>query len=283
MKFREVFLLLGAALMAVLFWCVSPDVDKVVLHRQGVASETELPISLPMNEGEPFFVEMDIAPGAGSNFALDIHPDDCVTDLRVNGVRLPYRDYPGYCSWNQGFILDKAEILKHLGKESSRYHIEISMHNNGGLGGVNAVLKASGFLMSLLTVLFFLCVGGILFSVGARFNIDRRLLLVFFLGLLLRVGYTQATFYDERGHDVGGHVHYMKIIAEDHHLPASNECWTCYHPPVYYIASAGVWNLSHWFGGVGSGAGGRRSEGLSGPDRRRAGDRQVHPDAPDLQ
>lgn len=250
MKFREVFLLLGAALMAVLFWCVSPDIDKVVLHRQGVAAETALPISMSMNEGEPFFVEMDIAPGAGSNFMLDIHPDDCVTDLRVNGVRLPYRDYPGYCSWNQGFILDKAEILKHLGKEPTRYHIEISMHNNGGLGGVNAVMKASGFLMSLLTVLFFLCVGGMLFSVGARFNIDRRLILIFFLGLLLRVGYTQATFYDERGHDVGGHVHYMKIIAEDHHIPASNECWTCYHPPVYYIASAGVWNLSNWFGGT---------------------------------
>ena len=83
---------------------------------------------------------------------------------------------------------------------------------------------------------------------GGRFKIDRRLILIFFLGLLLRVGYTQATFFDERGHDTGGHVHYIHLIADFHHIPAANECWTCYHPPVYYVASAGVWTAAEWFG-----------------------------------
>ena len=37
----------------------------------------------------------------------------------------------------------------------------------------------------------------------------------------------------------------MKIIAEQNRIPSSNECWTCYHPPVYFVLSAGVWKVAN--------------------------------------
>ena len=242
---REMFLILGMALFVVLSYAFSPEIKNVVLHRQGVETTTNVPISVPMESGEHFAVDMDVSTGFAKDFYLNVHPDDCVTELIVNGIVFPHTKYPGYCSWNRGFTLDKAEITRILGKESPDYHIQISLKNGAGLGGITAVVNGSGGMLAFFSVMFFLLLGALIFSVGARFKLDRRLLLVFFIGLLLRVGYSQETFYDQRGHDVGGHVHYMQIIAEQNRIPALNECWTCYHPPVYFVMSAGVWKMSN--------------------------------------
>ena len=242
---RELPLILGMTLFVILSYAFNPEIKNVVLHRQGTDSATILPVSVPMASGEDFSVDMDVAAGFVSDFYLKIHPDDCVTDLVVNDVKFPFEHYPGYCSWNQGFILSKAEIVKNLGKDVSNFHIRMSLRNGGGPGGITAVINGGGFWLVVFSVMFFLLLGALVFSIGARFKLKRGVLLVFFIGLLLRVGYTSETFYDQRGHDVGGHVHYMKIIAEENRIPASNECWTCYHPPVYFVLSAGVWKMSN--------------------------------------
>ena len=248
MKFRELVLVLIAALAATLYWLACPVIDNIVLHRDGRDTAMNMPVSLSMDDDENFSIEMNVMAGIGGDFKLDIHPDDCVTRLQVNGIDLPFRDYPGFCNWNQGFVLSKTEIEKHVGEVSSKFHVVLSARNGSGPGGANVELRSESVLMSILTVLFFLCIGGLLFSVGGRLNIDRRLILIFFLGLLLRVGYTQATFYDERGHDTGGHLSYIHLVADFQRIPAANDCWTCYHPPVYYVASAGVWTAAGWLG-----------------------------------
>ena len=104
---RELPLILGMALFVILSYAFSPEIKNVVLHRHGTDSATSLPVSVPMETGEIFSVEMDVSAGFASDFYLDIHPDDCVTNLVVNDVKFPFERYPGYCSWNQGFILNK--------------------------------------------------------------------------------------------------------------------------------------------------------------------------------
>ncbi len=242
---RDLPLILGMALFVLMSYAFNPEIKNVVLHRNGTDLETALPVSIPMASGENFSIDMDVSAGFASDFYLNIHPDDCVIELVVNDVKFPVESYPGYCSWNRGFVLDKAEIVKNLGKEVSDFHVRMSLRNGGGLGGLTAVINGGGFMLGFFTVMFFVLLGALIFSVGSRFNIKRSLLVIFFIGLLLRVGYGQETFYDQRGHDVGGHVHYMKIIAEQNRIPSSNECWTCYHPPVYFVLSAGVWKMAN--------------------------------------
>ena len=246
---REVFLLLGMALFVALSYAFSPEIRHVVLNRHGTDYVEKLPVSVPMERGEVFSVDMDVASNLASDFYLNIHPDDCVTGLLIDGVEIPVKRIPGHCSWNQGFILDKAKIATFLGKDVSDFHIRMTMRNGGGLGGLTAVIQGGGFCLAFFSVVFYVLLGLLIFSIGERLKLSRSLLLVFFIGLLLRVGYGQETFYDQRGHDVGGHVHYISIVAEQNRIPAAQECWTCYHPPVYYVLSAGVWkmsNLMHW-------------------------------------
>ena len=52
MKFRELVLVLGAVLAAVLYWLACPGIENVVLHRQGQDSATKMPVSLSMDDGE---------------------------------------------------------------------------------------------------------------------------------------------------------------------------------------------------------------------------------------
>lgn len=242
---REFLLIIGMVIFVILSHVFNPEIKNVVLHRLGTEYETSLPISIPMSTGEHFTVDMDVSVGFAGNFILNFHPDDCVTELVINDVKFPFERYPGYCNWNQGFVLDKAEIVKNLGKDVSEFHIQMSLRNGGGLGGLTAEINGGGFLLVFFTTMFFILLAALIFSIGTRFKIKRSLILVFLIGFFLRIGYTQETFYDQRGHDVGGHVHYMKIIAKQNRIPVSNECWTCYHPPVYFVLSAGVWKLAN--------------------------------------
>ncbi|MCQ2054714.1 MAG: glycosyltransferase family 39 protein [Fibrobacter sp.] len=243
-RFPELVIILLMIVAVLLNCCVQAKISKSVLHREGQTVESDLPISIPMQRGEVFAVEMDVDGGVGDDFVLDIHPDDCVIGLKVNGIVFPHESYPGYCSWNKGFLFSKSEIERLLGRGKNHFHIELNIRNGGGLGGINATITSPSVVSSIISVIFFLLLGMLVFAVGKRFKIDRRLLLCFFIGLLLRVGYTQNTFYDERGHDVGGHLSYMQIIADQHKIPSAKECWSCYHPPVYYVAAAGTWNFA---------------------------------------
>ena len=246
LKYREVVFLLGALIVGVLYWLTCPKVDHVVLHRDGSRIESTLPISIPMKRGEVFDVELNVDAGSTSDFDIEIYPDDCVTSFFVNGKAVEFEKYPGSCDFGKGFTITRADIQSYLPSETSKYHLALTIRNNGGPGGMNFEIHSKSVLQIVLSVAFILFVCAGIFFFGARFNIDRRLLIIFLLGVILRFAYTQETAYNDRSHDVEAHLKYIEFVAMDHHIPDASECFTCYHPPVYYVFSAGFWKLSYW-------------------------------------
>ena len=51
---RELPLILGMALFAILSYAFNPEIKNVVLHRQGSFTLTTLPVSIPMESGSIF-------------------------------------------------------------------------------------------------------------------------------------------------------------------------------------------------------------------------------------
>lgn len=98
----------------------------------------------------------------------------------------------------------------------------------------------------ILRVLSYLLVGILLVFIARRFHISLLFAVILVAGILFRFVYVQETTYDQRGHDIGGHLAYVRIIAEQHHIPSAGECWTCYHPPLYYEISALPWNFANF-------------------------------------
>ena len=70
--------------------------------------------------------------------------------------------------------------------------------------------------------------------------------ILFIISLALQLFYLYSTDYLTRTYDVEGHIEHVKIIATQHQIPSSERCWQCYHPPLYYLLSAGLVELFNW-------------------------------------
>ena len=76
-------------------------------------------------------------------------------------------------------------------------------------------------------------------------NKDKVLIIIFVLGIIIRVFYLSYTPYDTRTHDVvGGHLDYIKYLIEHKNVPSSTDCWECFQPPTYYVISSAVYWLT---------------------------------------
>lgn len=161
---------------------------------------------------------------------MRIIPDDCVDSIIVNGRYKSLAGIQGLCNYGQGFDFS-----------AEPGHYEIYLHNGGGSGGFDVILKKN-FLQSVLYVLntFLLIVlaGWILY----KFKIlPFHLILMLLVAVGLHSAYTYNTNYMTRSYDTEGHIAYIKYIVDNGSIPKDNECWSCYHSPVYYAVNAPVW------------------------------------------
>jgi hypothetical protein len=108
-------------------------------------------------------------------------------------------------------------------------------------------MKAGSFGSRALSIVAALLFGLLVFLIGSRFRLHKGILLIFLLGLALRGAYFQNTSYSQRAYDVDGHIEYVGIVADEHRIPDNKECWTCYHPPLYYLSAIPFWEASFLF------------------------------------
>ena len=244
-RIPELYLAFGIFSLFLLSFFGSAQVDDVRLVRNGEIREASFPISEKMDDRENFEITFTWSPGILENSRLDIHPDDCVDSAWVNGISLDLEKYPGHCSWSQGFSIPFSD-LRTFGQ--GKKEIRFAMHNGSGLAGILLEVKSDGFSGAFLRILLYLLTGTLLFCVARRFRVEPAFAAIFLLGIMIRFFYVQETNFEQRTHDVSGHIDYVGIVAEEHHIPAADECWTCYHPPVYYATSALTWNVANLCG-----------------------------------
>jgi hypothetical protein len=124
-------------------------------------------------------------------------------------------------------------------------HFEIRVLNHGGPGGLRIDLPYNGFkslsLIHYIFALFFLLSVVLLLR---KFKFKFIAIFIILLGIAVRLilyTYIAPTQYS---YDTGGHLQYMQIISEEKRLPQNDECWSCYHPPLYYTAFAVLKNIA---------------------------------------
>lgn len=206
------------------------------------STEASFPISQKMKDSERIRVSFDVEPRLKNAYSLKIIPDDCVESTLINGQALDVYGIQGRCNYSRGFILDQEKLKPFISQNKTHYEVEVK--NNGGPGGLNVLVLPELSLVSFLVRILF-TVSFLLFSVFLLRRLKIPFAFAFLLGIgaLVRVFFFLDLPYTQFAYDVDGHVEYVKLIADQNQLPEANECWTCYHPPIYYSVSQPFWRL----------------------------------------
>lgn len=209
-------------------------VENVVLRHGNAEKQTILPISQNMDAGEWFNVRFSISNPLNIPYDLNIIPDDCAESLTVNGFAFSLNGYSDKCNFNKGFWIPDSVTSPH--RVGNRTSYEILLMNKGGIAGINVFPKVDSILLFLLKFMIALLVGIIVILVAKRLKLNTFLIACILAGVLLRFAMFYAMPYNQFSMDVEGHLAYIQYIIDNHSIPSAKDCWSCYHPPVYYAS-----------------------------------------------
>ncbi|MDR2554509.1 MAG: glycosyltransferase family 39 protein [Fibromonadaceae bacterium] len=230
-------------LLAVLYLIVIParmEISDIKITRNNKTEDIKLPYSVDMAENEIFFVSYNLFVKDKKTAKFNITPDDCLQEILINGEKFPLNGVQGLCDYTKGVYLDFSKYVKE-GLNS----FELRALNGGGPGGLRVETPYNGFrslsLIHYIFALVFLLSTALLLR---KFRFKFIAISIILLGIVVRLVIYTYTGPTEYSYDTGGHLQYMQIISEEKRLPRNNECWSCYHPPLYYTAFAVLKNLS---------------------------------------
>ncbi len=89
-------------------------------------------------------------------------------------------------------------------------------------------------LVCLLAVIAFYFV----FTRLIRSPLPAYALAILLLAILVRIYVVSNSHGLDRAHDVYGHIEYMNILIDEKALPEAHRCWSCYHPPYFFVTMA---------------------------------------------
>ncbi|MCF0220778.1 MAG: glycosyltransferase family 39 protein [Fibrobacter sp.] len=249
-KAPEFYIAIVMAVCLSLFWSGYIAIKDVSLNSEG----TTLPIIKKFGQGEVFNVKFSLVGDLDQNYMLRIIPDDCVQKINVNGNELNLQGRSGLCDYGRGFALWGSEV-RNLGV-TRRADFEIEIVNRGGDGGIKVSTEVPEHSMRRVLVILLAVLSALLtFFACKRARVNMGIAVVLALGVALRMGFSlDLPRYDKFGYDVDGHVAYVNYIAEHWKVPTVDDCWTCYHPPVYYALSVPAWKAGEVMGISGASA-----------------------------
>ena len=221
-------------------------IENVVYAQGGMAEEVSLPFSREIEANTPFTMEFDIVNRYGLSYDMWIIPDDCADSVTVGKETLDLGGVRGHCDFSKGFLLTDSALAPLQQGENTHY--SVSMHNGGGPGGMMAFVKMTSVVGEIVKILAMVSFTLLVVLVARRLRLGKPLIMLLFVGILFRCFFFMATPYKKFSMDVEGHIEYVQYILENHSIPNETDCWSCYHPPVYYVAAAPSYALSEFLG-----------------------------------
>jgi hypothetical protein len=181
-----------------------------------------------------------------SDKIIRILPDDCLLTLTINGqvVNLEAIDSKAKCAVDKGFSLNAERYLQN---GANTITAEVENLGGGVKLDVQPAPEATNYKLFLAAVL---CSLGLLLSTVAWRVLDSsHARAAFVLAISLCILYLGYTHWNERSHDVHGHIPYIEYVAANWSLPEPLECWECHQRPLYYVSAAGLLTLVNAYTG----------------------------------
>lgn len=222
------------------------SIDNVTFTQYGKSETISLPLARDIAVDQPFFMDFDVA--SPYNFAYDmwIIPDDCADEITIGSKSIDLSNVRNRCNFASGFTLANKELAPY--RQSGKTHYTVKLHNGGGPGGFMVFVKMNSIVGWLINILAIVSFAMFFVVLARRFHFGKALLVLFFLGIIFRTFFFTMMPYKVFSMDVEGHISYVQYIIEKHDIPSTRDCWSCYHPPVYYMAAAPFYVLGETLG-----------------------------------
>jgi len=230
--FKEPLLYL-LSLLAISWFLMIPEkvnVSDVKLTYENKTENVKLPLQTDIPQNSDFTISLNLPVAKKKKYEYNVIPDDCIKKIIVNDSEVKLNGIEGLCDCTKGAIIDFTEYLN-IGNN----RIEFQIYNRGGLGGLRlSKIEKTGFKHFAFTAILLVCV----FLLLQKFRFGFRASFVVILGIIVRIILYANTTVEDFNYDFGPHIMYINVIAQWLRIPAYNECFVCYHPPLYYIISA---------------------------------------------
>jgi len=230
-------------LLAVAYLIVIPAKVEILdakTTRSNVTENIKLPYSNSSDIKEEFLISFKLDVKNNGSVKYNLIPDDCIQEILINEKKFPIEGVKGICNYIRGAYFDFSEYTQ---KGLNDFRIRII--NNGGPGGLRIEVPYNGF--KSLSIMHYIFTFFLLLSIALilkKFKFKFIANMIILLGISVRLityaymGPTQSPF------DVGAHLEYIQIVAEEQRVPTINEGWSTYHPPLYYLISAAIKNVA---------------------------------------
>jgi len=223
------------------FWIIPAklNINNIELTIDGNSYPESIPLSTnKIAENSNFSISFNIDVENNKNSVYKFYPDDCILGIEINGKAFPQKTIKKPCDYNNGIMLDLSEYT-----QKGLNRIKLQMKNDGGPGGLRIEspngIRALSLKHYIFTLLLLLSIALIL----RKFKFGFIAISIILLGIIVRLIVYTYMGPMQSPHDIEAHLHYMQIIAEEKRIPKNDECWVCYQPPPYYVASAVVKNV----------------------------------------
>jgi len=230
-------------LLAIAYLAITPisiEILNAKLINNNKVENITFPHSSNTGEHKEFSISFDLLIKNNKSAKFNIFPDDCIKEILINGEKFPLNDIKGLCDYTNGTYFDFSNYV-----QEGLNHFEFNILNYGGPGGLRIEPPYNGFkslsLGHYIFALFFLLCTTFLLK-KLKFKVIA--IFIILLGIAVRLILYTYTGPLQYAYDTGGHLEYIKIIAEEKRLPKSNEGWSTYHPPLYYTAFAVIKNIA---------------------------------------
>jgi len=230
-------------LLAVAYIIITParmEFSNVKSTKNNNTENIKLPYSFNSEKSEEFTISFNLSIKNKRTAKFNIIPDDCIQEILINGKTFPLDGIKGLCDYSKGAYFD---FSKYVQEESNFF--EIRVLNHSGPGGLKIQTPYNGFKsLSFMHYVFTLL---LLFSIALilrKFKFEFIAISIILLGIVVRLILYSYVEPNQYSNDTNGHLKYVQIISEKKYLPKNDECWSCFHPPLYYITSAIIKNIA---------------------------------------
>ena len=237
-------LLLIAA--STLLWYVTPEVTPE--HYQ-LPKNTTRSYSLPLtfeesNRVAKVLLRLDLGSIYPTHY--DVHTDDCLQALEVNGQAIPFQR--PLCTYP---LADRFDLSPFLASGQNQITAYVRNHSGQGVFHLSPA-RTDPLLLTIRLVVGSLLSVGLLLALRKfpGWNHYRPLYVCFLIGLTVRLLYFSVTPPELRAHDAHAHRDYANYVSENWKIPPYDLGWETHQPPLYYFLVAPLRDLHHSLGGM---------------------------------